>query len=185
MKYVICFLSLLFLPACGDDAEIISGCTNPDSVNYLSTATVDDGSCRLLRDDYIGNFNVTTSDCLPSGDFYENITFKITADSDNDDGVHLSIGGFTPLTIPIIIPATVSTAGLTLKKEDTFYFQGAVGVTFLNIYDGIEQVGVTMSFSGNLTKMDSNLSGRLTFTALDFPGDQIIGTICDYVLSPS
>lgn len=185
MRYLVCFLSLLCLFACGGEDEIISGCTNPDAANYLSTATMDDSSCRLLRDDYIGNFSVTTSECLPSGDFYENIRIVIAADADNSDGVILTIDGFTPLTIPIILPAKVSANGLVLDDENTFFFMGATGATFLNIYDGIEYVGITMSFSGTLTLTGSNLGGRLAFTAIDFQGDQMIGTRCDYVLSLS
>ncbi|MEM1122313.1 MAG: hypothetical protein AAGJ18_17840, partial [Bacteroidota bacterium] len=104
-------LILLAVAACGSGDEDISGCANPDATNFLSTATVDDGSCTFLRDSYLGNYNVTTSDCAPSGDFYENITIQIAPNDNSSDGVDLTVNGFTPAATPIVIMGKVDDSG--------------------------------------------------------------------------
>ena len=160
------------------------GCTDPDAINFSSEATVDDGSCMLLRDQYVGSFSIMTSNCSRS-DFWEGLSVDIEADPDNGTGVLLKINGFTPALIPIELLAEVDENGISLSDDNTYLFGGSNGVTFFNIYDGIEYVGVTFSMSGKLKSSGDQLSGRLSFTAVNFQGEKMVSILCDYVWTPA
>ncbi|MEM1327222.1 MAG: hypothetical protein AAGI23_14770 [Bacteroidota bacterium] len=183
MKSTFLLSLLIFTLAC-EEEEIVSGCTDPDSINFSADATLDDGSCMFLRDQYIGTYNITTDNCSRE-DFWDNLSVSIEATSDSGSEVLLKINGFTPATIPIELVAEVDENGINLSDDSTYRFAGGVGVTFLNIYDGTEYVGVTFSMSGQLKPNGDELNGRLAFSALSFEQDKIVSTLCDYTLSPS
>lgn len=180
----IAFLGLLLLTFACEKEEMKSGCTDPDAINFSSEATVDDGSCMLLRDQYVGTFNIMTSNCSKT-DFWENISIDIEAHPDNSTGVLLKINGFTPKLIPIELFAEVNENEIILSDDNTYFFGGSNGVTFLNIYDNTEYVGVTFSMGGKLERSGDQLSGRLSFTAVNFQGKKMVSTVCDYAWSPA
>jgi len=184
LKYSIILSLILLAFACGKEQEMINGCTDPDALNYSSEATIDDGSCMLLRDQYIGSFNITTSNCSAT-DFWENISVDIEADPNNGAGITLKINGFTPALIPIELAAKVDENGIALSDSNIYFFVGGTGVTFLNIYDGIEYVGVTFSMGGRLKPNGDQLDGRLSFTAVNFQDEKMVSTLCDYLWTPA
>ncbi|MEL6942600.1 MAG: hypothetical protein AAFO82_08020, partial [Bacteroidota bacterium] len=128
MKYILISIFLILVLSC-EKEEMKGGCTDPDAINFSSEATVDDGSCMLLRDQYVGAFNITTSNCSRP-DFWEGLSVDIEADPDNSTGVLLKINGFTPALIPIELAAEVDENGITLSDDNTYFFGGSNGVTF-------------------------------------------------------
>lgn len=55
MKKILVPIWALYICVCFYScAEDIEGCTDPASDSFNSEATVDDGTCRFLRDDYVG-----------------------------------------------------------------------------------------------------------------------------------
>ncbi|MFT4981061.1 MAG: hypothetical protein ACI9UR_000908 [Bacteroidia bacterium] len=67
MRFTLLFLTIILASSCKNE-----GCTDFEAENYDPEAVINDGSCILTRDKFLGNFQVS-SDCFAE-DYFRSIT---------------------------------------------------------------------------------------------------------------
>jgi hypothetical protein len=166
--------------SCSED-EQVSGCTDPAASNYDPSAAVNDGSCRLLRDDYLGTYNVDISGCDKDA-FFSDLTMVVSADATKSTDVGIVVKNVYAKLL--IFKGTVSTSGLVInsrfdsfvsRAEEAFNFNG-------NIY-----LFPTFVMVGTLTSENNSLNGPLALKVLDANTNNtpITSIKCQYALTKS
>jgi hypothetical protein len=149
--------------------------------NYNPAAAVNDGSCRLLRDDYLGTYNVTISGC-DKDPFFSDLMMVISADAAKSSEVGIVMRNVYAKLL--IFKGTVSTSGLVInsrydsfvsRAEEAFNFNG-------NIY-----LFPTFIMVGTLTQGSNSLNGSLALNVVngDANNTPITSIKCQYALSKS
>jgi hypothetical protein len=159
--------------------EDVSGCTDPAGSNYNPSATVSDGSCRFLRDEFIGNYNVMFSGCDKNA-FFDNLTITIDADAKNSTDVSVVLNNvYVKL---LIFKGTVSNNGLSINSSyDAFVSRAEEAF----VYNGIVYLFPTFNLLGSLTKSNDTLNGQLTLSVVngDANNSAIANVRCQYTLT--
>lgn len=74
---IVILLSITFL-SCQKDSSGKKGCTNKQAANYDSTATIEDGSCKVLDSQYDGRFQMKATISNMMAFHVEIVTFVAT-----------------------------------------------------------------------------------------------------------
>lgn len=97
MKRIITLLAIaivITVSSCTPESQDIYGCMNPESENYDQSATIDNASCIMPYEKFIGTYSVTeaytTTSCGSGNDAYTTI---ITQGSNNHEIVITNLGG--------------------------------------------------------------------------------------------
>jgi len=162
MKQLFYFILLVAMISCSSEEESIRGCTDPDSDNYNSNATEDDGSCTFLRDIYLGNYDGSFGSCNPDDDsnnFSVPKSIVIQA-GDESDEVKVIVND---ITVQNFRDKKVMTfiAGVT---GDELNFNNAPSSDRFVLGD----FGYRVIFNGNMDRSSSgDLKGRVTIEVYD------------------
>ncbi|NNF34173.1 MAG: hypothetical protein HKN68_08695 [Saprospiraceae bacterium] len=162
MKQLLFLIILLGIISCSSEDEVVRGCTDPDSDNYSSNATEDDGSCTYLRDIYLGNYSGTFGSCNPdenSNNFNEPKSIIIQAGEESDE-VKVIVND---ITVQNFREKKVMTfiAGVT---NDELIFNDAPSSDRFVLGD----FGYRVIFNGHMERTSSgDLSGRVTIEVYD------------------
>ncbi len=146
-----------------DEAEPISGCTNPKSDNYNPLAEIDNGDCVLWREKFIGEYDLSGGTCITSfnlsspGDFME---IEPSTNATLEDKILISI----------FMSSFGSYWNVTAKVTDKYTFE---------ITEQVFDPQPALMVSGNGT-IDEN--GNLQIELLFDSGDGILYT-CDFEAS--
>ena len=142
MKKLLYLLIAITLSCSSDDDNdgAVSGCTDPESVNYNSNATVDDNSCQYS---IIGEWNIT----------------KYTLGAVNVRAGYTSLN-VTYFSDNTMLTSGVTTNGIVLSVIGTFSFSGSNNstLTLINEFGDIS-VFTVLDISSNFVKINSSNVG--------------------------
>jgi len=128
-------LTVVLSSSCNNDVE---GCTNANSDNFNAEATVDDGSCVLAREKFLGSYNV--NETCTSGTFTYSIT--VTESTTAEDAIVINNFGSYNLNVR----ATVSGENINYNDTQngiTFSGRGSISGNTLTIIYTASQGGQT------------------------------------------
>lgn len=155
------FFCLLLVGACSSD-EDIEGCTNPSSDNYNPSATIDDGSCLLERDIFLGNYQGAFADCSPNNsdnNFSEPKRLVINSNA-QDDLVDFLI---TDIQAPPFNTALVMGWEGRVEGDELIFEESPSNQRFV-----LGEVGIRIFLTGKLLRDDSGaIEGRLSLRFFD------------------
>ena len=173
---------LLFVWSCASDpeAEEVRGCTNPAADNFMASANVDDGSCRIsgCTDPAAENYDVNATDDDGSCEFpkdkfigeylggfmcpglfsvinQDSVEFEITDPVDPNEKAKVTIS-FIVTGIPISFEADVDGNDLTFDPLE---------LTNIPIEIAGEMVEADLTFSGGATIDGNTLTAVISVTA--------------------
>lgn len=156
-NFAYCLLTVVFmisLSSCGDDASDVTGCMEPDALNYDSTATIA-GDCMYNEDRFYGTYQGTVMADVYQSIFVnpDSVSYVIEDDVDGlNDRVTLRVvieeGG---LAVPF--EATVDGDNITVDAATLMLPCPATGESNIQTITGggsLDADGVTMNASLNV-----------------------------------
>jgi hypothetical protein len=166
---------MCFISACSSEEEI-RGCMDPTAVNFDSSATINDGSCTFLRDEYIGSYDVQLSSCDKTA-FFSNLKVVINPDGSNSSDVGIVVNNV--YVRALIFKGSVSNSGISINSS---YEAGASRAEEAFDYNGTLYFFPRFTLLGNVSKTDGKLSGQLTLSAVNFDANDaaIFSIRCQY-----
>jgi len=185
--YVLFIVFTVFIVyGCSSDEEI-SGCMDPESSNFSSSATLDDGSCRFFADEYVGMYDIATTNCSPSMGFFEDLSvsiLKTRTAGPNDLGFVIN-GILSNAGESVNFTSVATNSGIDIDGGDGLRSRMAIDAF---VWNGISYIAFWFELTGSLSFDGEELTGRLKLTGTDVL-DEVNQTVvlsftCDYRLIP-
>ncbi len=160
---LICFLlfAVVFMAITSCGKEDKPGCTDPDALNYVSDANMDDGTCEYARDKFLGNYS-GTSECIPN-DLWDSNDFQFGI---HEDPKHVNnvIVRFPDKEVQGLYPGGFSIPWIATVNNNSLFFDNSTFAVGPGWYDftcsGNRPFDVTLKLTGTAT---------LTGNQLNFP----------------
>jgi hypothetical protein len=150
------FTLVLMVNSCGK--KDVRGCTDVKSTNYSADATTDDGSCKYLADDYVGNYLVTdaSSYISPNNGQLIKSSNEYAFSISKKDATTIEMVGFNSTACTKTLTANVSLTSIVITNQDVCSLGSFVGfksgktITFSYVFNA----GVTYSYRGKALKLN-------------------------------
>lgn len=139
--------------SCSEDK--VEGCTDPDSLNFNTNATEDDGTCTYPRDNFIGDYE---GDFTCAGAFSiantEGLLFSLNLPTDPNDTNGVEVNFTSGVITGITIRGEVAGNVLTIPE------QVQSGFPFMGLL-------VDLRFSGSFVLDGNDFDGSLTIAVVN------------------
>lgn len=156
VRILVLFVAILVLNSCGK--KDVKGCTDVKSTNYSAEATTDDGTCKYVADDYVGNYLATDSSNYinPNNGLLVKNTNQYAFTIAKKDATTIEITGFNGSACNKTLTANVSLTSIVVANQDACSMSNFIGfksdktITFSYSF----YAGVTYSFRGKAMKLN-------------------------------